>query len=164
MAIALDKAQELCDKTEWSTVVNSFPPRLGELAPNVLKKQANRVRRFLEQEQKSPGAEGRLALFEEALKRLEEARGEVPKDEAKVVARREKEKAAEARKKNVRDQRQDVRAKLQEKAEKEKAEKEGESKDDSADKPKKSGGRSVRAHLQAAGATVRQAKAGSRKV
>lgn len=162
MAIAQDKAQELCDKTEWSTVVNSFPPRLGELAPNVLKKQANRVRRFLEQEQKTPGAEGRLALFEEALQRLEEARGEVPKDEAKLTVRREKEKAAEARKKGVRDQRHEVRTKLQEKAEKEKAEKEGENKDES-DKPKKSGGRSVRAHLQAAGA-ARQAKAGPRKV
>ncbi len=162
MAIAQDKAQELCDKTEWSTVVNSFPPRLGELTPNVLKKQANRVRRFIEQEQKTPGAEGRLALFEEALQRFEETRGEVPKDEAKMAARREKDKATEARKKSVRDQRHEVRTKLQEKAEKEKAEKEGESKDES-DKPKKSGGRSVRSHLQAAGA-AHQAKAGPRKV
>lgn len=163
MAIAQDKAQELCDKSEWSTVVNSFPPRLGELAPNVLKKQANRVRRFLELEEKTPGAEGRLALFQEALQRLEEARGEVAKDEEKFAIRREKEKIAEARKKGVRDQRQDVRTKLQEKADKEKAEKEGEAKDEAADKPKKSGGRSVRSHLQAAGAS-RQGKIGTRKV
>ncbi len=162
MAIAQDKAQELCDTTEWNTVVTSFPPKLAELAPNAAKKQANRVRRFLEQEQKSPGAEGRLALFQEALARLEEARGEVSKDDAKLSARREKEKAAEARKKGVRDQRHEVRTKLAEKAEKEKAEKEGESKDES-DKPKKSGGRSLRANLQAAGA-ARQGKIGTRKV
>ncbi len=163
MAIAQDKAQELCDKTEWSTVVNSFPPRVDELAPNVLKKLANRVRRSLELEEKTPGADGRLALFQEALKRLEDARGEVSKDDEKLAVRREKEKAAEARKKGVRDQRTDVRGKLQEKADKEKAEKEGEPKEDAADKVKKSGGRSIRNNLQAAGA-ARQGKIGTRKV
>lgn len=163
MAISQEQAQQLCDTTEWNTLVNSFPPRLGELAPNVLKKHANRIRRFLEQEHKSPAAAGRLELFEEALKRLEEARGEVPKDEAKAAARREKDKASEARRKDVREQRREIRAKLQEKADKERAEKEGESKDESTDKPKKGGKSSVRSHLQAAGA-AHQAKSGFRKV
>lgn len=163
MATSQEQAQSLCDTTEWNTLVNSFPPRLGELAPNVLKKHANRVRRFLEQEQQRPGTAGRKEIFEEALKRLEETRGQVPKDEAQAAVRRGKDKAREARRKDVREQRREIRTKLQEKAEKERAEKEGESKDESSDKPKKSGGSSVRAHLQAAGA-AHQAKSGFRKV
>ena len=161
MATAQDKAQELCSKTEWDTIVNSFPPRVSELAPAVLKKQANRVRRFLDKEKAAPQAEGRLAMFEEALQRLEAARPQEDGENEKLVSRREKEKAARERTKSVVDRRNEVKTKLKEKADKEKAEKEGEPKDDG--KEKKGGGKGVRGNLQAA-AKRSQGKIGSRKV
>lgn len=160
MATTQEKAQELCSKTEWDTIVNSFPPRLAELSQAVLKKQANRVRRFLEKEKAEPGTDGRLALFEEALKRLEEARASEDTDNAKLAARREKEKAARDRQKSVNDRRKEVKTKLKEKADKEKAEKEGEPKEDG--KEKKAGPQGVRKHLQAAAKSG--TKSGFRKV
>ena len=161
MAISQDKAQELCSKTEWDTIVNSFPPRVSELSPAVLKKQANRVGRFLEKEKATESASAeRLALFAEALERLQAARPEEG-DNEKLAARREKEKVAREREKSVRDRRQEVKTKLQEKADKEKAEKEGEPKEDG--EKKKSGGKGVRGHLQAA-AKRSQGKIGTRKV
>ena len=162
MAISQDKAQELCSTTEWNTLENTFPPRVGELAPAVLKKQANRVKRFIEHEKKSPRGAEHLAMLEEALQRLEAAR---PADDAaneKLAARREKEKAAFERAKDVRDRRHEVKTKLKEKADKEKAEKEGKTEEDAAEK-KKSGGKGVRAQLQAAGKHS-QGKIGQRKV
>jgi hypothetical protein len=159
MAIAEDKAQELCSKSEWETVVTSFPPRLESLSAATLKKQANRIRRFLDKEKAQPGAEGRLALFEEALARLEAGRT-AEESKEKLSARREKEKAAREREKSLRERRNEVRTRLQEKAEKEKAEKEGPPKDD--DGAKKSGPQGVRKHLQAAAQSGK--KTGMRKV
>jgi hypothetical protein len=160
MATSQDKAQELCSKTEWDTIVNSFPPKVGELTPAVLKKQANRVRRFLDKEKAQPQADGRVAMFEEALSRLEAARPSEEGESDKLAARREKEKAARERNKSVADLRKEVKTKLKEKADKEKAEKEGDSADS---KDKKSTSQGVRGHLQAA-AKRSQGKIGSRKV
>ena len=163
MATPQEKAQELCTKTEWDTISNSFPPRMGELSSAVLKKAANRVRRFIEKEKTEPGESGRLAVFEEALKRLEEGRASADEGEgetAKLAARREKEKAARDRQKSVNDRRKEVKTKLKEKADKEKAEKEGEPKEDG--KENKSGPQGVRKHLQAAAKPG--AKSGFRKV
>jgi hypothetical protein len=161
MATSQEKAQQLCSKTEWDTLVNSFPPRLSELPPAVLKKQANRVRRFLDKEKASEsGTAERIALFEEALQRLEAARPAEAGENEKLAARREKEKIAREREKSLRARRQEVKAKLQEKADKEKAEKEGEPKEEDA--KKKTGVKGVRAHLQAAARS--QGKIGTRKV
>lgn len=161
MATSQEKAQELCTKTEWDTVSNSFGPRIGELSPAVLKKAANRVRRFIEKEKAEPGDAGRLAVFEEALNRLEEGRASADEgDNAKLAARREKEKAARDRQKSGNDRRKEVKTKLKEKADKEKAEKEGEPKEDG--KEKKAGPQGVRKHLQAAAKSG--TKSGFRKV
>ncbi len=146
MATTQDQAKELCVSSEWNTVVNSFPPRVSELSPAVLKKQAARVRRFIEKEKAEPGAAGRLALFEEALKRFEEARPAEEGENEKLAARRVKEKAARDREKAVRDRRGEVKTKLHEKAEKEKLEKEGPPKE--IDEEKKAG-KGVRANLRA---------------
>lgn len=149
MATTQDQAKELCSSSEWNTVVNSFAPRVSELTPAVLKKQAARVSRFLEKEKAAPGAAGRVALFEEALKRFEDARPSNEGENEKLAARRVKEQAARDREKAVRDRRGEVKTKLHEKAEKEKLEKEGPPKE--LDEEKKVG-KGVRAHLQAAGA------------
>jgi hypothetical protein len=161
MAISQEKAQQLCSTTEWNTLENSFPPRLGELAPAVLKKQANRVRRFLEQEKKASSEGDRVAMLAEALERLEQARPQEEQSEDKLAARREKEKAARERNKAVRERRTEVKSKLKEKADKEKLEKEGPPSEDG--KEKKSG-KGLRAQLQAAAAPRSQGKIGTRKV
>lgn len=158
MAITQDKAQALCSKTEWDTLQNSFPPKLNELSPSVLKKQANRIRRFLDKAKAESADAERLALFEEALRRIEAARGDDEQSNDKLAARRAQEKAAQEREKALRDKRKDVKTKLLEKAEKEKSEKEGEPKEN--DKPQKSG-KGIRANLQA---NARPAKTGLRKV
>lgn len=159
MSISKDKAEELCSKTEWDTLGNTFPPKVDELKGSVAKKHSNRVRRFLDKEQAEDGAPvDRVKMFEEALERLEPlipAKAENPK----LEARREKEKAAREKAKEVRDHRTEVKEKLIEKAEKEK-EKEGGA-DESNEKT--STGNSVRSRLQSAGKHT-QGKIGSRKV
>lgn len=117
MTITQEKACELCNKTEWATLEKSFPPRLDELSTAIAKKQANRVRRFLDEERGQPQSETsevRQMIFEEALRRLE-ARLPDKDDDAKA-AKREKEKAQRERSKALREQQIAVKAKLQEKA------------------------------------------------
>lgn len=146
MAISQEQAEKLCSKTEWDTVVNSFPPKLNELSAAVLKKQANRVRRFLDKERGASDSDDRLALFEQALERLNGARSDESENNEKLAARREKEKAAFEREKAVRDRRKEVKTKLKEKADKEKAEKEGEPKEENKEKK---AGKGIRANLRA---------------
>lgn len=152
MPVSKEKAESLCSKTEWNTVVNSFPPKVDNLKPSAAKKNANRVRRFLEK------AEGEQAtVLTEALERFQALAP--TKDSTTAAARREKEKAAREKAKQANSHRAEVREKLLKKAEEEKAEKEGESDDEGKSKPRKT----TRSRLQAAKAK-KSGRIGTRKV
>ena len=161
MAISQDKAQELCSKPEWDTVTKTFAPRIEELTASVLKKNANRIRRFLEKEKTQPDSAQRVAVFEEALQRIEAQTPAQDDTNSKLEARRIKEKAARDKAKAIADKRAEVKTKLKEKADKEKAEKEGA--DAANDNKEKSNSGGVRSRLQDAGKHT-QGKIGSRKV
>ena len=132
MPISIEDAQGHCSTTEWNTVCNSFPPKIESLSASVLKKQANRVQRFLEKAEKASDSKERIAVFTEALGRLQ-AQQPNKEDNTKLQARRAKEQAARDKAKEERAKRSDVREALLKKEE-EKAAKEGEGSTDAKDK------------------------------
>ncbi len=158
MSISLEDAQALCSETEWKTLIHSYPPKISDLAPSAAKKHGNRIRKFLSKEESAEGDKKRIAVFSEALERLDAL---VPDkaDKAKLEARREKEKAARERIKSVKDKRSDVRDRLLKKAEEEKAEKEGTTDGKSDKKAAASGVSGVKQSGKRS-----QGKIGSRKV
>ena len=129
MPLSLDDTQKLCTKTEWNTLVNTFPPKVKELKASVAKKQANRVTKFLNIEEAGDGDKKRIAAFKEALERLAEMLP-AKSDNDKKAARRAKEKKAKERIQQEKAKRTKVRERLVEKAEKEKAEAEGKTGDE----------------------------------
>lgn len=132
MPISIEEAQGHCSTTEWNTVSNSFPPKLESLTPAVLKKQANRVQRFLDKAEKDSDSKERIAVFSEALKRLQAQQPE-KEDNAKLQARRAKEQAAKEKAQEERNKRTEVREALLKKEE-EKAAKEGDAASEGKDK------------------------------
>lgn len=156
MPVSKEKAEALCTPTEWKTVVNSFPPKLAELEPSVVKKNASRIGRFLTKAQAEEDSE-RATVLQEALDRLQ-AKAPEKKEDEKVAARRKKEKRARKKAQEQKEHRAEVREKLLQKAEEEKAEKEGSDQNDEAepdDEVKETRPKGTRAKLQAAAATAK---------
>lgn len=158
MPVSKEKAQSLCSTTEWNTVENSFPPKISTLKPSAAKKNANRVRRFLSKAEADKASE-LVAVFSEALERFLELAPK--KASATRSARREKERAAREKAKELNAHRAEVREKLLKKAEEEKAEKEGEPSEDGKTKKK---GNKTRGRLQAAAGASSPGRTGTRKV
>ena len=112
MSATESQAQSLCSATEWKTVANSFPPRLSELAPSAVKKNANRIARFLAKAE-GEGEQAKIEVLREALERTRALSADKDKSDS---SRRQKEKSAREQRRLQKEHRAKVRAQLQQKS------------------------------------------------